>query len=220
MTEEEWLRATDPTPMLKFLQDFGARRKLQLFVCGMCRKAWPLITESVLRCAVEVSERYADGKVEAVEFDNVVNSAWETTGDFLVGEEEHRANWAATWSVTINNKWFAELAVASLLQEPWSAEQYKGIVAYPELRLLYVELLRDIFGNPFRPVTVLPEWRTSTVLALATGIYEEKAFDRMPILADALQDAGCSNEDILDHCRGPGPHVRGCFLIDLILGKE
>jgi len=65
-----------------------------------------------------------------------------------------------------------------------------------------------------------PLWRTSTVIALAKGINEEKAFDRLPILADALQDAGCENDDVLDHCRGAGPHVRGCWVVDLLLGKE
>ena len=84
----------------------------------------------------------------------------------------------------------------------------------------YAMFLRDIFGNPFRPVTLLPEWRTSTVLALATGIYEEKAFDRMPILADALQDSGCTNEDILNHCRSETVHTRGCWCVDLLLSKE
>jgi hypothetical protein len=82
-----------------------------------------------------------------------------------------------------------------------------------------IEILTDIFGNPFRPVAVDPAWLTSTVVALARGIYEERAFDRMPILADALQDAGCDNEDVLDHCRGPGPHVRGCWVVDMLLGK-
>ena len=62
--------------------------------------------------------------------------------------------------------------------------------------------------------------RTETVFALATGIYTERAFDRMPILADALEDAGCDNADILEHCRGDGPHVRGCWVVDLILEKE
>jgi hypothetical protein len=76
-----------------------------------------------------------------------------------------------------------------------------------------------IFGNPFRPVAFDPTWLTSTVLALATGIYAEHAFDRMPILADALQDAGCENADILNHCRQPGDHVRGCWVVDLLLGK-
>jgi hypothetical protein len=65
-----------------------------------------------------------------------------------------------------------------------------------------------------------PAWRTSTVVALARGIDEEKAFDRLPILADALQDAGCDNDDLLEHCRGRGVHVRGCWVVDLVLGKE
>jgi hypothetical protein len=79
--------------------------------------------------------------------------------------------------------------------------------------------LRDIFGNPFRPITLNPAWLTSTVLALASGIYNEKAFDRMPILADALQHAGCDNADMLNHCRQPEEHVRGCWVVDLILSK-
>ncbi|AWM42432.1 hypothetical protein C1280_28660 [Gemmata obscuriglobus] len=79
--------------------------------------------------------------------------------------------------------------------------------------------MRDIFGNPFRPVVLNPAWRTSDALALARGIYDEGAFDRLPILADALQDAGCDSDDILNHCRGPGPHVRGCWVVDLVLGK-
>ncbi|MCI0701000.1 MAG: hypothetical protein L0241_07950 [Planctomycetia bacterium] len=81
------------------------------------------------------------------------------------------------------------------------------------------DLVREIFGNPFRPVVVEPSWLTSDVVALAAGIYEDRAFDRMPILADALQDAGCDNNDILNHCRGEGPHVRGCWVIDALLGK-
>jgi hypothetical protein len=82
-------------------------------------------------------------------------------------------------------------------------------------------LLRDVFGNPFRPVAFDPAWRTSDVLLLARGIYEERAFDRMPILADALQDAGCDNDDILSHLReANATHVRGCWALDLVLEKE
>jgi hypothetical protein len=80
-------------------------------------------------------------------------------------------------------------------------------------------LVRCILGNPFRPATLDPNWKTSTVLALARGIYDERAFDRLPILADALQDAGCDNEEMLSHCRGDGPHARGCWVVDLVLGK-
>ncbi|MCE9565688.1 MAG: hypothetical protein K8U57_27000 [Planctomycetes bacterium] len=81
-------------------------------------------------------------------------------------------------------------------------------------------LLRDIYGNPFHPVVIEPSWLTSTVIVLAEGIYADRAFDRMPILADALQDAGCNSNDILAHCREPnGVHVRGCWVVDLVLGK-
>jgi hypothetical protein len=81
-------------------------------------------------------------------------------------------------------------------------------------------LLRDIFGNPFRPVAFDPEWRTSTAVALARGMYEARDFAPMPVLADALQDAGCEGPDILAHCRGPGPHARGCWVVDLVLGRS
>jgi len=80
--------------------------------------------------------------------------------------------------------------------------------------------LRDIFGYPFRPVTIDPAWRTSTAVSVAQGVYTERAFDRLPILADALEDAGCTNADILNHCRQPGEHVRGCWCVDLVLGKK
>jgi hypothetical protein len=81
------------------------------------------------------------------------------------------------------------------------------------------KLVEDIFGNPFRPVAVDPAWRTSDVLAMCRGMYEARDFAAMPILADALQDAGCENADVLAHCRGDGPHVRGCWVVDLLLGK-
>ncbi|MCE9566031.1 MAG: hypothetical protein K8U57_28760 [Planctomycetes bacterium] len=83
-----------------------------------------------------------------------------------------------------------------------------------------VLLLRDVFGNPFRPVAFDKSWLTSTVVAIAQGMYESRDFSAMPILADALQDAGCDNDDILNHCRGSGPHVRGCWVVDHVLGKS
>jgi hypothetical protein len=81
-------------------------------------------------------------------------------------------------------------------------------------------LLRCVFYNPFRPVTADPSWFTSTVTALAHGIYVDRAFDRLPIFADALQDTGCNHDDLLNHCRGSGPHARGCWVVDLVLGKS
>jgi hypothetical protein len=81
-----------------------------------------------------------------------------------------------------------------------------------------IEILNCIFGIPPRRRPPEPGWLTSTVVELARGIYADRAFDRLPILADALQDAGCENADVLDHCRGPGPHARGCWVVDLVLG--
>jgi hypothetical protein len=86
--------------------------------------------------------------------------------------------------------------------------------------LAQTAVLRDIWGNPFRPAAFDPSWRTSTAVAVAEPIDAERAFDRLPILADALQDAGCDDEQLLGHCRGPGPHVRGCWVVDLVLGRE
>jgi hypothetical protein len=86
-------------------------------------------------------------------------------------------------------------------------------------RAVQTEVARCIFGNPFRPITLDPRWETETVVSLAQGIYTDRAFDRMPILADALEEAGCVNADVLSHCRGEGPHVRGCWVVDLVLGK-
>jgi hypothetical protein len=81
-------------------------------------------------------------------------------------------------------------------------------------------LLHEVIGNPFRPVTLDPSWLAATVQNLAAAIYEERAFDRLPILADALEDAGCGNQDILGHCRSGGEHMRGCWVLDLLLQKE
>ena len=83
-------------------------------------------------------------------------------------------------------------------------------------------LVRDIFGNPFRRVKVDPawlRWNNGTVPTIAQGVFDDRAFDRLPILADALADAGCNNEDILAHCRSANPHTHGCWVVDLLLGK-
>ena len=91
----------------------------------------------------------------------------------------------------------------------------------PAEKAIQAALLRDIVGNPFRPVTFDPRWRSETVVALATGIYEHRAFDRMPVLADALEEAGCDHLDVLAHCRDPHqPHARGCWVVDLVLNKS
>jgi hypothetical protein len=112
----------------------------------------------------------------------------------------------------------AGAAIREVVLEVLASRRHTGFKHAPAE---FAGKLRDIFGNPFRPVSVEPSWLTSTVVALAEGIYQEKAFDRLPILADALMDAGCDNDDVLNHCRDPhATHVRGCWVVDSVLGKE
>ncbi|QEG32421.1 hypothetical protein GobsT_72760 [Gemmata obscuriglobus] len=103
-------------------------------------------------------------------------------------------------------------AVDALSQASWSGPL--------EERRAQVGLLRDIFGDLFNPAALSPEWITDTAVALSREMYHSRDFSAMPILADALQDAGCDSKIVLAHCRGPGPHVRGCWVVDLVLGKS
>jgi len=144
-------------------------------------------------------------------------SAWpwqpDESGEYLRKFEQYA-------DALITREEYASYAEEDIV-EPWQGAWLA--IRFSEKHLeahRHVSFIRDIFGNPFRPVTFLPEWRTSTVLSLARGIYSDRAFDRMPILADALKDAGCDNEELLNHCRAETVHTRGCFAIDLILGKE
>ncbi|MBY0460951.1 MAG: hypothetical protein K2V38_26830 [Gemmataceae bacterium] len=100
-------------------------------------------------------------------------------------------------------------------------EEAPGFARWKEERSRQCVLLRDVVGNPFRAVPAIdPSWLTSIVADLARAIYESRDFSAMPVLADALQDAGCDNTDILDHCRDDGLHVRGCWVVDLLMGKS
>jgi hypothetical protein len=208
MKEEEWLKGNKPAKMLRCNRLKNLDRKFRLFSCACCRRIWNLLPDKASQLAVETAERFADGQATRSEMLDVVAKLKPQS----YTDTSWRAGKAAWYTVTDILQSDAAYHTANQTAEadPASGE---------EIREWLAEIIRDIFGNPFRPVTFLPEWRTSTVLSLAQGIYSERAFDRMPILADALMDAGCSEEDILNHCRGPGPHVRGCFVVDLVTGR-
>jgi len=108
--------------------------------------------------------------------------------------------------------------------DPWRAAHLASAfgVADPGVRPgKPAALLRDLFGPlPFRLVATRPGWLTPSAVNLARAIYEEQAFDRLPVLSDALEEAGCDNQESLQHGRGPGPHCRGCWVLDLILSKD
>jgi hypothetical protein len=102
---------------------------------------------------------------------------------------------------------------------PTAAERFVGAEGRP-VRPCALALIRDIFGKPYRPVAFDPRWRTLTAAAVARAVYDQRAFEGVPLLADALEHAGCTDAELLGHLRGPGSHVRGCWPVDLRLGKS
>jgi hypothetical protein len=220
MTETEWLECGDVEAMIACLGAGQSERKLRLFMCGCCRRVWSAIKEPHCIASVEIAERYVDGKATEDEWltaqDNV-DWAWSsdrTDGNVLFHE-------AAKYPTDPKPREIVDSCVACILD----ALRYrlKGDVHRHQLpeSVAQAALLRDIIGNPFRPITFSLEWRTATAVSLAHQVYESRDFSAMPILADALQDAGCDNEDILNHCRNAQQvHVRGCWVVDAILGKE
>jgi hypothetical protein len=120
--------------------------------------------------------------------------------------------------------WETRLIVGDEETVNFRARDDRGDAAFQSRRVKEMHeqaaLLRDIFGNPFRPVTADPSWLTPKTNKLAQAIYDGRRFQDTPGLANALEDAGCMIREIFDHCRGPGPHVRGCWVVDLVLGKS
>lgn len=203
MTEEEWQTCADPRPMMEFLRDQAGDRKLRLFACACCQRIWYLLTEEGSRRAVLTAEAVIDTQRPGRLHDAVISEARNAldAASFPFGRNS-RAAYAALLLAEGN----PVAAIGFALDAGGSDLPWKS-------------LLSDVFGNPFRPVVAAPSWLTSTVLDLAKGIYEDGAFDRLPILADALQDAGCDNDGVLAHCRGDGPHARGCWVVDLLLAR-
>jgi hypothetical protein len=210
-------------------------RKLRLFACAFCRCHWGRLTDPRCRRAVEAAERFADDPSRGAELLSAQAEA----------AEAHRA-WVAAWeaALTLQGKlhrvrglhperavieavrWAAGstpgLDIERVAAYLWSA--HAGTCLDDQVAALgrYADLLREVFGNPFRLVPVEADWlrwNHSSVPALARRIYGERAFHDLPILADALEEAGCDNAELLAHCRGGGPHVRGCWALDVVLGK-
>jgi hypothetical protein len=232
----DWQACTDPPAMLNYLYGRMSARKQQLFDCGCCRLCWQLFRDERSRQAVEVAERYADGQAGRREL--------------TAARQAARAAWRA-------GDRYASLAVYAT---GYRDEEYYFHDHCRTQVKAHAALLRDLFGNPFRPVgqyvpcpkchgvghfdvpdkldayrvcsrcatgkgsrcMVNPAWLTwhaGTVAQMARAIYERHAFDQLPVLADALEEAGCADPDLLAHCRRPGRHFRGCCVVDCLLGK-
>jgi hypothetical protein len=233
MTEAEWLSGTDPTRMLSHLGRKASPRKLRLLACGCARQVWDVLAE-VHREAIELAERFADGRATDRKRREVLDHA----GATAPRESRHwfqeprepawRAAQAAT--ATLRDEAASAAAEAATQVVAWALSRPSNLPSVPSLNvwqkrrmeILRVEcsLIRDIFGNSSHPVVFDPSWRTRNVRELAQAIYQQRTFERMPILADALEDAGCDVADLLNHCRGEADHVLGCWALDLILGQS
>jgi hypothetical protein len=218
MTEAEWLACAEPRRMLEHLRRKARHRKLRLFACACCRRAWHRITHPFSREAVEVAERYADRQVKDVDRERVTQAMRVLCGPGCSAAYSTPFHVVRSTRLTfIDGIIAAEHAVFAV-----TGVRNRGDnpAAEDGERAAQAELLRDVFGNPFRPVVLDTALWPSTVVQLAAAIYEERAFDRLPILADALEESGCTDAAILDHLRSPGPHVRGCWVVDLLLDNE
>jgi hypothetical protein len=212
-------------------------RKKRLVAIGAARVLWHHLALPTSRRAVEAAERYADepGWPEVGRHHLAARRAATRVERADRGRKRRRAR-PADRSPRVALAWVGArvaspadldaddggyvpewLDILHTLNTLWPA---LGVGSEEEAETHHARLIRDVFPNPARPVAIDPAWRTADAVALARGMYESRDFAAMPILADALQDAGCDDEQLLGHCRGPGPHVRGCWVVDLVLGKE
>lgn len=215
MTEKEWLGCTNPFAMLEHLRYAGSERKKRLLACALCRRMWHLIIDERSRGAVEAGEGFAEGTVTAEE----LRQAWDAANDAVEASESPTSEYAnhaaagaaAPFMHAKDTDFDYALGVACDIRSAAT----KGADALEA----QAALVQDIFGDPFHPIIADPSWLTDSVVHLARSIYNDRAFERMPILADALEESGCTSQDLLNHCRQPGVHVRGCWVVDLVLGK-
>jgi hypothetical protein len=216
MTEAEWLAGSNVDAMLDLVSAGQPTRRLRLFGAASCRLIWEFLWDERERQVVVTLERFADGQATDAER-TAVSAAFEDLCDERRWKMQYKFESALPGSLLDDQ---LKAHSAKYWAETLTMPHYKGAPSEDELNSKQADMLRDIFGNPYRPVAFDPRWRTADAVGLARGIYEERAFERLPLLADALMDAGCGDEPVLAHCRSEGPHVRGCWVVDLVLGKE
>jgi hypothetical protein len=219
MSESEWLGLTNPNALLTFLLWQGrlSDRKRRLFACACCRPFLSLATDRRPSAALEAAEQHADGAAS----EETLRLARQAARS----ARRAQPGWSPAWGAC----WLAEVAASEQAYCTAPAEAAKlsarlgpGRVPMAEPPAL-CSLLRDVAGNPFRPSRLDPAWlawQDGIVPRLARSIYDERAFDRVPILADALEEAGCTDAGLLAHLRRDLHHTRGCWAVDALLGNR
>jgi hypothetical protein len=225
MTKAEWLACTDPLVMLQHCESLLSERKWRLYRVACCRSIWRHINHGHGQRAVLVAERFADGEATLQEMTEsceavraITDPGWQSfrNGHDSRLESTRRTLCALTATADAASE---ELRFGSGPNVAYALGTYQSAASLAEFAR-QASFLRCLVGEAFGPPVIVSEWRTTTAVALAAHVYDSRDFSVLPILADALEDAGCDNTDVFDHCRGPGPHVRGCWVVDALLGKE
>ena len=223
MTEQEWLACTDPQKMLEHLGDRASARKLRLFAVACCRKIWHLLPDQACRKAAQIAEGFAEGKAGISPL-REVEGAGAFYHDHREDVPEERLGYYAGGAIfQLGQERLASDLVADAASNAVACSTLDA--GGGRLAVGAAALLCDLF-SPFRPVTIAPTCLRPQVVALAQAAYEQRELPagtldtaRLAVLADALEEAGCDQADLLAHLRGPGPHVRGCWAVDLLLGR-
>lgn len=233
MTETQWLECVSPAEMLAYLGVRASPRKRRLFACACVRRIWPLLTDERLRLAVKAAERFADGWVSR----KVLAKARRVVPRLAVDDAVRQAVEALLpeeGPILVRPRDIGEpldvisaTRIARTAARAAEAQNETDAVAPVEpirhlASLDAVELIHEFFGNPFRPPMFDPNWlrwKKKLIRRMAEVIYRKRCFRNLPRVADALEEAGCRETDILTHCRAPVEHVRGCWVVDSLLKK-
>jgi hypothetical protein len=221
MTEAEWLAGDHPYRLI-YHKSCRSIRKRRLLVCACVRRVLTLLPEEIYTQGVEFAEKLADGLATDQERKTMyrnVGKALRSASDF--SESQNCA--AQSVRALLEREFMSfKMAIESAGHARAAEARPNWNRGHDEETAQQVILARDIFANPFRPTAIDSgwlQWRNGTILQIAQTIYDEKRFSDLPILADALEDAGCEDQGLLEHCRHSFEHVRGCWVLDLLLGK-
>lgn len=235
MTEAEWLQGTDPKKLVEFLGDKVSGRKGRLFATGCCRRVLSILKSAPLVEVVRLAEANADGAAEGEQLPQALTRLQKEVNAGQARGTLYQGTMAVivTLSFPTSSPLF-ELGLFNLASTvAWDAvpravrsEEDWDMPADPNWRRIYnrergmqAQLFRDTVGNPFRPVTIDPAWLSPKVVELANSIYSTRDFIRLYDLADALVEAGCSDDNVLLPCRSDESHEKGYWVLDLLLGK-
>jgi hypothetical protein len=223
VTEDWWLAGSDPDAMLTYVQGRMSDRKLTLFAVACCQRVWHLLDDERSRAAVATLERFADGlagpdklAAAAAAAEAVAEAArYSDYTDWMGPSPPPPAAAAAALAARgdVHGAAAAALRAASRL-----TILVVGLDWHQIQRGRQCDLLRDVVGNPFRPIQP-GLWVTPAAVEIAHDCYDRRDFWALPLLADLLEEAGCPEQPVLDHCRHSAEHVRGCWVVDLVLGR-